>query len=199
MPQLSYASLLGLPHHQLRAVSNTLPCIHFAVIHHMALVRSRMDRRAHNPVRAIQVSLSSRRPNFAMTRCAVYSRPCYFGTTTYVYSLTPAGCPMDGSDWSLSLSESSDTKPRSPTFLLGRDTKSRSLRVARDIVGPAKNTSPRGRITVGNAIGWSTSSQGFDISDRALGACFGWVRATFWLVPCTRSSSRFRSPLSLGE
>lgn len=40
----SYAFLLGLPHHQLRAAFNSLPRTHFTGIHHMALVRSRMDR-----------------------------------------------------------------------------------------------------------------------------------------------------------
>lgn len=54
--QLSYASLLGPPHHQLRAGFNTLPRTHFTGIHRMAVVWPRMDRRALNAARAIQVS-----------------------------------------------------------------------------------------------------------------------------------------------
>lgn len=57
MLQLSYyASHIGAPHHLLRATFNTLPRIHFTGIHHMALVRSRMVRRAYHATRAIQVS-----------------------------------------------------------------------------------------------------------------------------------------------
>ena len=56
MSRLSYASLLVLPHHQLCAAFNTLPCTYFTDIHRMALVWSRMDRRAHSAVRPIRVS-----------------------------------------------------------------------------------------------------------------------------------------------
>jgi hypothetical protein len=54
----------------------------------------------------------------------------------------------------VSLSQSSDTRSRSPTFLLERDTKLRSSREAPDTVGIVKNTNPRGRIIVDSAIGW---------------------------------------------
>lgn len=54
--RFSYASHIGPPHYQLRAAFNTLPRIHFTGIHRMALVRSRMVRRAHHAARAIQVS-----------------------------------------------------------------------------------------------------------------------------------------------
>lgn len=102
-----------------------------------------------------------------------------------MYSLTQVGSPTDGSDWLLSPSKSSDVKSRSPTFFPERDTKSRSSRAARDTVELVKTTNPRGRIIVDNAIGWSTYSHGSDISDLIhLDACFGWVRATFWLISC---------------
>lgn len=118
-----------------------------------------------------------------MTCRAVYWRSCCCGITAYAYSLTLAGCPMDGSDWLLSLSHSSDITSRSPTFLLEMDTKSRSSRGALDTVGLVKNTNPRGRIIVDSAIGWSTCSHGLDISDSPdPDACFGWVRATIWLM-----------------
>ena len=70
--QSHYASLLGPPHHQLRAVSNSLPRTHFTTIHRMALVRSRMDRRVYNAPRAIQVSPFPCLLDFAMTCPAVY-------------------------------------------------------------------------------------------------------------------------------
>ena len=64
-----------------------------------------------------------------------------------------------------SLSQSSDIRSRSPTFLQERDMKSRSSREAPDTVGIVKNTNPRGRIIVDSAIGWSICSHGLDISD----------------------------------
>ena len=80
-----------------------------------------------------------------------------------------------------SLAESSDNMSRSPTFVLERDTKSRSSREARDTVGLVKNTNPRGRIIVDSAIGWSTLAHGLGISDPSHpDAYFGWVRAALW-------------------
>jgi hypothetical protein len=52
----AYASHIGPPHHQLRAAFNTLPRTLFTGIHRMALVWSRMVRRAHHTTRTIQVS-----------------------------------------------------------------------------------------------------------------------------------------------
>lgn len=116
-----------------------------------------------------------------MTCRAVYWRSCCYGTTTYAYSLTLVGCPMDGSDWLLLLFQSSDITSRNPTFLLERDTRSRSSQAGPDTVGLVKNTNPRGHITVDSAAGSSSTPHGLDISDLPYpDACFGWVRATLW-------------------